>query len=375
MAKKKDKKEKDSEKKGKKKENKEGQDIFNQLQKHRWKALSGVLAVALIFSLVFGSGLSITSGNVDQVGKETVDYINSNLVKQGGAKAELVSAEKESGVAKVTISMQGQEMGIYVTMDGKLMFPQKINMSETLTQGGTSADGQQTEIPESEKPKVEAFVSPYCPYGLQYMKGLIPVYNLLKEEADISVKHMGVTHMQAEKPETKERLCIIDEYGKPKFFDYLGEIVYSKKAQECYNVYHGLNLQTNEKLDTDQKGNTTYFKECMNPVIESAMESAGIDSSKVSQCVDEKGDSLYSQSTQYAGSAGEVRGSPTPKINGVVVPKDMRGRSPEAIKSAICSAFTTLPEDCSKSLSTSTPSPGISPLSSESTSTNAGGAC
>ncbi len=352
------------------KKSKDKSNFFDKIKGNVWKSATIILFVILVMALasINPSGFITMGGNnVDSVAENSVNYINSNLI-QGDVEAELVDAVEENGLIKLTISIQGQQMELYVSQDGEKMFTQAIDMTESLSQEGSSAEAEQTEIPKTEKPVVEAFVSPYCPYGLQYMKGLIPVYDVFKEEANISIKHIGITHMQAEELETKKELCIIDQYGKEIFFDYLKRVVYSERAQECYNVYHGFNLQTNEEIDTQDAGNDTYFKECMDPVIDEAMENSGIDSSKVDLCIDERGNELYDQAMQYASSAGEVIGSPTPKINGIVIPDNLRGRSPEAIKIAVCSAFTTAPEDCSETLSTSTPSPGISPLSSESTS-------
>ena len=71
---------------------------------------------------------------------------------------------------------------------------------------------------------------------------------------------------------------------------------------------------------------------------------------------------LYDADVEKAAGLGQS-GSPAFMINGVDVSVS---RTPEAIKTAICSAFTTAPSECSQTLSTesATPSFGSSTSSS-----------
>ncbi len=345
----------------------EKQDLTSRLRNNLWivsTVILGVICLALLF-LVFNNGIT---GNVigkGEAGEKLVSYLNGQVPS---GEVILSSVEEESGLYRVTVDYQGDAIPLYMTKDGNNF----ISQLQPITDQATQQTQQQEEITKVEMPVFEAFVSPYCPYGLQYMKGLIPVYDLLKDKADINIMHMGITHMQEEEPETNTRLCILEEYGKEKFFDYVREIVYSEEGQECYNVYHGINLQTNEQIDSPNAGSAEYFGECMDQVIESAFNKAGMNEETIENCVERKGDQLYSESVSYAGSKS-VSGSPTPIINNVKV---SGGRSPEAIKQVVCSGFTeeSKPEECSQELSTETPSPGISPLS-ESSAGAATGAC
>ena len=67
-----------------------------------------------------------------------------------------------------------------------------------------------------------------------------------------------------------------------------------------------------------------------------------------------------------------VRGSPTLVINGQTVSVN---RSPEAIKQAICDAFTTPPEECSTELSAAAEGPGIGALGSGSAASGSAATC
>jgi len=76
------------------------------------------------------------------------------------------------------------------------------------------------------------------------------------------------------------------------------------------------------------------------------MKSLGIDSAKVLACVDSQGDSLIEADFENAKSVG-VEGSPSLLVNGVKVSS---ARTADAYKTAICSGFTDVPEECSETL-------------------------
>lgn len=352
---------------------------LNSSRKNPWMIATIVLGIILIILSISSLGNQNISSSVASESKVS-ENINSFLESQspeGQGDAKIINIEKESGLYKITISYRGQELPLYTTLDGENLVQGVTPLQSANEQENTNnPQNPQEDIPKSEKPVLEAFVSPYCPYGLQYLKGLMPVYDLLEGKAEINVQYMGITHMQEEKPETKTRLCILEEYGKEKSYEYAKEIIYDETAQACYNIYHGVNLQTNEQINSENARSADYFNDCMEPIINSAMDKLNIDSEKIGNCINEKGDELYNDATQYAGSQG-VGGSPTPIINGVQVPNNLRGRSPEAIKTAVCSAFAegSKPEECSQTLQKESPSPGISPLSSTSSGTQTQGAC
>ena len=69
------------------------------------------------------------------------------------------------------------------------------------------------------KPKLEAFVVSYCPYGLQMQRVLVPVYEALGDAADITVRYIGqvvdgkVTSMHGdeEAQENLKQICLREE--------------------------------------------------------------------------------------------------------------------------------------------------------------------
>lgn len=78
-------------------------------------------------TLTFNFGLGMSA---DAVARKSVDYLNSNILqKEQGTSLE--SFSEESGVVKFTIKIAGQTYDSYATKDGKLLFPQAFNMSQS----------------------------------------------------------------------------------------------------------------------------------------------------------------------------------------------------------------------------------------------------
>ena len=318
-----------------------------------WQIVSSVLVLAV---LVLGVILLTSSNNCEVNNLEdTVTITNPKIdqakvndtvtfVKETFELPELSIKETviDDGLYKITLLIEGQELPIYSTFSGdNLVIPGMglLNKKEALEQKEVQEQANvQEEVPKAEKPVVEVFVMSHCPYGTQIEKGLIPVYDLLKEDADIQVKFADYAmHGEVEVLEQLNQYCIEKELGKDKYFEYLSCFLEDGKTQECF-------------------------------------ERVGITEEQISSCVsstDQEFDitkNLNDQST-WRGSFPTfnvflsevnkygVQGSPTTVINGVVV-KNM-SRSPQGILDAICDSFTEQPSVCSTELSTETPAPGF----------------
>lgn len=203
-------------------------------------------------------------------------------------------------------------------------------------------------VPKSDKPKIELFVMSYCPYGLQMQKAYLPAWDLLKNKADISLKFVSYAmHGLKEVEENTRQYCIQAEQPT-KFQAYL----------KCFSG----------------NGDTT-----------SCLSSAGVSKSRMDSCVTATNkkfgvmDKYNNQATWLSGQFPiypvhqdlndkyQVQGSPTLIINGV---EASVGRTPEAVKQAICAAFNKAPAECDTALSTS----GFEPGFGTSVSVNAGAA-
>lgn len=66
----------------------------------------------------------------DAVTKKAMDYLNNTILQQG-QKAELVETSEESGVIKIKIKIGTNTYDSYVSKDGKLLFPEAFNITNT----------------------------------------------------------------------------------------------------------------------------------------------------------------------------------------------------------------------------------------------------
>jgi len=290
-----------------------------------WIITSAVLLILVLALVFWPSGMS-----GEKASKVLVDNLNE---KTGGGVT--FNAVKDLGnIYEVTVTYKEQEIPVYITKDGKYIVYQteEVGAAATLPSQDGAQPAASQDVPKTDKPVVEAFVFTYCPYGLQFQKALAPVYDLLGDKADINLVQIGAMHGEYEKIEALRQLCIQDNYGKDKLWAYLNKFMGNTSIGSC-------------------SGDSA----CLTPLLDPLMESLSIDADKIADCMDNDAEALYSADGARASSLG-ISGSPTFVINGVEV---QVGRTPEAIKTAICGAFTTAPSECDTVLSSSAMTPGF----------------
>jgi protein-disulfide isomerase len=290
-----------------------------------WMTISAVLAVIVVIMLI----LSLSSWSPKgKAANKLVSYLNE---KTGGG-VTLLGVSSMGSIYEVNVSYQGQEIPVYVTKDGEyfLAGAEKITSSKTSANTNTNTNTP-TSVPKTDKPKVELFVMSYCPYGTQAEKGIIPVYEMLGDKVDATIRFVHYTlHGDKEVQENYRQICIREEQ-KAKLLPYLKCILNS----------------TNPNAPAD---------------VNSCMTSVGVDSAKVNDCIKNRAENYYKVDSQLSQQYG-VQGSPTLVINGV---ESSAGRSPSAYLSGICGAFKSAPADCSKTVSSANPSAGFGYSTSDS---------
>ena len=168
-------------------------------------------------------------------------------------------------------------------------------------------------------PNFDVFIMSYCPYGLQFVKGLLPVWKEFNDKANINVRFVSYTmHGQKEVDENKRMVCIREEQCS-KYMAYLECFAGSGDANAC-------------------------------------IEQVGIDKAKLNDCMANRAQSYLDYDAQLNEQYG-VRGSPTVVINGKQV--DVWPRSPANIAKTLCEYFDKKPSECSLSFSDENPKPGF----------------
>lgn len=66
-----------------------------------------------------------------EAAEKVITFIN-DVILQGQASASLIESIEENGLYRVKFSVQGEEVESYVTLDGKLFFPQGIDLTAEL---------------------------------------------------------------------------------------------------------------------------------------------------------------------------------------------------------------------------------------------------
>lgn len=310
--------------------------------------IAGVLIAATIVLAEQGKFTFSGALSSEEIGEKAVNYINDNLLIEG-VTSTLKEISKESEMYKLTLDISGEDYIFYITKDGKRLFPEEgISLESSLSQDGSEPTS--VEVPKSDRPDVKLFVMSYCPYGLQSQKMFLPVYDLLKDNADMGVYFVDyVMHEKEEIDENLRQYCIQKE-EKDKYDDYLSCFVQNGDFEGCLTQANIIKDKIDScVLQTDQEYKIT---ESYN------------DQSTWLNGYYPRFDVFRNLNEQYG-----IEGSPTVVINDEVV--DINPRSPEKFKEVICQAFNNPPAACEQKLSEESFSAGFG----LETGSSAGGEC
>ena len=336
-----------------KKKNVDYKKMVKTLSKNYWAISTIVLAVLLIGLLISGqaSGPTISA---QEAGQKLLSFANAQ-----GADAGLVSSDDNGQFYEIVLSIQGQEVPLYVTKDGKSFTQQLVPLDAATAPStpSTPSTPTPTSVPKSDKPIVEAFVMSHCPYGTQIEKGILPVAELLGDKIDFQIKfvYYAMHPSSGEVEEQLDQYCIQEEQND-KYLDYL----------TCWLGKTGTRADNAACIDE-----------------------TGIDKTKLSACTtktDAEFNVLANLNNQASWMSGRfpkfdihkadnekygVGGSPTLIINGA---EAQAGRDSVSLLNAICGAFNTAPEECSTQLASGQPTPGFG-FSTTETANNAAAGC
>ena len=303
----------------------------------------------------FGAKTAKAILSPDEAKAKAGEFINANLV-QAGTKVDIKEITEEGGLYKIVVNVGGQDFDSYLTKDGTKFFPQVLDMKAAAVKTDTSdtaaAGGGSEVAAKSDKPNVELFVMSHCPYGTQIEKGILPAVEALGDKIDFTLK-----------------FCDYAMHGEKEITENLRQYCAQKEQPAKFNSYLTCFLEAGDS--------------------DSCITKIGVDKAKLDACVSATDkeykitEKFNDQSTWSGGQypvfdiykaendAYGVQGSPTLVINGAQVTSE---RDSASLLATICSAFNTAPEECSKSLPSTAPSPGFGSGTAASSS-NTGAAC
>lgn len=320
--------------------------MFNRFLKNRQAIIASLIVLAVVAVaafFLFGYGhKGVTKLSSDEAKVKSESFINDFLMPSG-SKASVSEVTEEYGLYKMIIDI-GSESPVesYVTKDGRLFFPQAIDMDEMLSEQSPSTDASSASaaanlnIPKTDKPVVELFVMSYCPYGTQMQKGMLPVIDTLGDKIDFQLKFVDyIMHDKEEIDENLVQYCIQEEQPE-QLASYLQCFLADGDSAGCLNV-KSINKAKIESCiaATDKKFSITdnYTKK-----LDYRGQFPGFNVNK-------------DDTAKY-----NVGGSPTLIINGLEVSS---GRDSATLLATICSAFNEAPAECQAQLNPQSPTPGF----------------
>jgi hypothetical protein len=299
-----------------------------------WVVSTIVLAILLMATLLMEGFAGAEVISAEEAGQKILEFAESQ-----GADAEFISASDSGSLYEVILSIDGQEIPVYITKDGKTLVPQPISLEEQETLDvPTQTTSTPADIPKSDKPVVEAFVMSHCPYGTQIEKGLLPVIEVLKDKIDFEFKfvYYAMHPSQGEVEEQLNQYCI-QKNQNDKFNDYL----------TCFlEAGDGVGCLHSTEIDKTALTTCTTATDEEFAVLENLNDQSKWMSGRFPQFNIHK-----AENDKY-----QIGGSPALVINGV---KSQAGRDSISLLNAICAAFETAPEECNTQFEAASPTPGF----------------
>lgn len=319
-------------------------------QPKNWTTLIVVIAVLAVLGLI--TTLSLRKNNetntvkpgktlsVEEASNKAEEFINTFLM-QSGSTATVKEITSEYGLYKLSIDITSDVVESYLTKDGRLFFPQALNIDE-ITSENLGANQEAAAAPvvtvskKNDKPVVELFVMSHCPFGTQMEKGILPVVEALGDKIDFEIKFNNYAmHGEKELVEQINQYCIQKEQTD-KFTEYLACFLDASDSATCLA---SANINTGDLAECYAKTDKEF------KIMDNFRGQIGYQGSY-------PGFDIYDADNEKYG----VGGSPTLVINGETISSN---RDSASLLATICSAFNETPEECSTVLSNAAPSAGF----------------
>ncbi len=317
-----------------------------------------VLIVLVVGSFVYSKYLKSTDIGLVAAKAKIQKFIDANV--PAGTIATIKDIAKEGDLYKVTLSVNGQDIPLYLTRDGKNLIQQLIDIDKASQKQSDAtnpaAASAEKSVPDQKQavPDVKLFVMSFCPYGTQMEKGILPVLSALGSKIKFSLEFVDYSMHGANEIDENLRQYCIQKNQPTKLNAYL--TCYLKVGQGTADA-----CMKTAGINAAQVASCTAQTDAQFSVKANAADQTKWDNGSYPPFAVNKDDN-----TAYG-----VQGSPTLVVNGTAVSAN---RDPASLLKTICSGFTTAPKECSKVLSTTTPAPGFG-TGTTTAGTSSGAAC
>jgi len=227
------------------------------LSKNYWVASTIILAIALVFVIVNGS-IFESSISAEEAGQKVIDFANAQ-----GANAELIKSSDNGQLFEVLLSIQGQQVPVYVTKDGENLITTLIPLNRTV---GTPTNPTNIEITiESNDPvagdqnaqvsiiEFSDFQCPFCERAYSTSVADLKNSDAFKNgEINFIYKHFPLNSIHPLAQKAAEASVCAQNQGK--FWEYHDKLFENQQALEIANL----------KSYATQLGlNTAQFNTCL----------------------------------------------------------------------------------------------------------------
>ncbi len=268
-----------------------------------WQFLSLLLAIIIVVS-VFTQGFGSLTGKTvadslspAEAEQKAISYINANLL-QPPFTATAVKTEESGSLYKIKIDVAGRQIDSYVTKDGKLFFPQGLELNAALPGAGRNTPPEAEEIKpavdisgEPVKGKADApvtiiefsdFQCPLCQKAWEVMKQVEADY-VAKNKVKLVFKNFPLDSLHPLAQAAAQASECAQEQGK--FWEY------------------------HDKIFANQQG-------LSNDNLKKWAKETGLDESRFNSCLDSRKYKNEVAQDQQEGLKAGVQGTPAFLING-----------------------------------------------------------
>ena len=309
-----------------------------------WKIMTGILAVLLIAVIVMpGTGNNDSNVLGETEAKELVENFIPTL--QPGLSVVVDGISEINGLYELnlTISANGQDqkMVSYMTLDGKTLFPQGMEIVEgEAVAVQPQATATPTEYPKADKPTLEVYTMSFCPYGIKANLLTYPVMTLLSDIVTFE-PHWVIYGTEYYKGQ-EDAYCVGDfcsMHGKYEVEENVRQMCVWENNPEVYWDYVGYIADKYFKNECNKANIDTCWKEAANSV--------GVDISVIETCATNEGLTLLAAEKELNDKNG-VRGSEHLRLNDMQLSMSDYRWSSKKLKAVICDSFNNVPELCNQ---------------------------
>ncbi len=332
------------------------------MSEEKWKLTSFLLAILLILSLIF---LIVTS----EKNKPTATgYVTAKLNeggKKGGNKhnkyeiiylypescGEPCSPEKyEKWIEGTGISLRSFKGDWLRGPVALLLYGDEVSIVELMSKRqllksvcSATNDKQicklyEESVNKTDTVKVDLYIMSFCPFGMQMVEVLKPVYRLLKNDIEFNL-HFVI--YPSEWYNNNSEFCIGKYCSMHGVFELKEDI-----RQKCIFKYYPEKWWNYAVCMISKYRRNPWHNDTLSPWQDCA-EQAGISIDDVLGCMQTEGMKLIAEDYELNKKYG-VTASPTLFINGEMYTGE---RTPEALKKEICNHFKAKPKECEEKLS------------------------